>query len=322
MNKAQSGVWIGPRPTAMQISAIVFVGTIGILIPGVQPIVLGALLAQRTSACRNWGRPPRSNCSPWVWPPRWGALFCLRGGCEPSASAPVWCWRLATISRRSPRRETITALRAHNGRRGRCSNRRDGMHDCALGCSGALGGNLFERPNSRSVHLCRRHDRMDRSESRRSRRLWHVGHRRLRLCDGLTRLTQRVCCPAKGAVREEPLRDAAAEGSCRACLRFSRADVHRQHLGLLRSHCPSSGLVVPHFRHRGIHFVGISGARRHSCHAVGRPFAVVSRICDLRGRGFRNDRVCSARIPPRRYFSLTRRYSGSFGCSSCRFSCR
>ncbi len=47
MNKAQSGVWIGPRPTAMQISAIVFVGTIGILIPGVQPIVLGALLAQR-----------------------------------------------------------------------------------------------------------------------------------------------------------------------------------------------------------------------------------------------------------------------------------
>lgn len=47
MNDAQSGVWIGPRPTAMQITAIVFVGTIGILIPGVQPIVLGALLAQR-----------------------------------------------------------------------------------------------------------------------------------------------------------------------------------------------------------------------------------------------------------------------------------
>ncbi|HMD27064.1 MAG TPA: hypothetical protein VKH13_00730 [Steroidobacteraceae bacterium] len=47
MNEAQSGVWIGPRPAAMQITAIVFVGTIGILIPGVQPIVLGALLAQR-----------------------------------------------------------------------------------------------------------------------------------------------------------------------------------------------------------------------------------------------------------------------------------
>jgi hypothetical protein len=47
MNKVQSGVWIGPRPTAVQIAAIVFVGTIGILIPGVQPIVLGALLAQR-----------------------------------------------------------------------------------------------------------------------------------------------------------------------------------------------------------------------------------------------------------------------------------
>ena len=38
--------WIGPRPTAWQITAIVFVGTIGILIPGVQPVVLGALLAE------------------------------------------------------------------------------------------------------------------------------------------------------------------------------------------------------------------------------------------------------------------------------------
>lgn len=47
MNKAQSGVWIGPRPTAAQIAAIVLVGTIGILIPGVQPIVLGALLTQQ-----------------------------------------------------------------------------------------------------------------------------------------------------------------------------------------------------------------------------------------------------------------------------------
>jgi hypothetical protein len=47
MNKVQSGVWIGPRPTVVQISAIVFVGTVGILIPGVQPIVLGALLTQQ-----------------------------------------------------------------------------------------------------------------------------------------------------------------------------------------------------------------------------------------------------------------------------------
>ena len=47
MNKAQSGVWIGPRPTAAQLAAIVLVGTIGILIPGVQPIVLGALLTQQ-----------------------------------------------------------------------------------------------------------------------------------------------------------------------------------------------------------------------------------------------------------------------------------
>jgi hypothetical protein len=36
--------WIGPRPSALELGAILFVGTIGILIPGVQPIVLGALL--------------------------------------------------------------------------------------------------------------------------------------------------------------------------------------------------------------------------------------------------------------------------------------
>jgi MFS family permease len=42
----KSGVWIGPRPSGRQIVAIVFVGTIGILIPGVQPIVLAALLTE------------------------------------------------------------------------------------------------------------------------------------------------------------------------------------------------------------------------------------------------------------------------------------
>jgi predicted MFS family arabinose efflux permease len=42
----QTVSWIGPRPTAWQITAIVFVGTIGILIPGVQPVVLGALLTE------------------------------------------------------------------------------------------------------------------------------------------------------------------------------------------------------------------------------------------------------------------------------------
>lgn len=36
--------WIGPRPSGLEIGVILFVGTIGILIPGVQPIVLGALL--------------------------------------------------------------------------------------------------------------------------------------------------------------------------------------------------------------------------------------------------------------------------------------
>jgi MFS family permease len=42
----QTAAWIGPRPTAWEITAIVFVGTIGILIPGVQPVVLGALLTE------------------------------------------------------------------------------------------------------------------------------------------------------------------------------------------------------------------------------------------------------------------------------------
>jgi len=46
LKTAQSVSWIGPRPTAWQITAILFVGTIGILIPGVQPVVLGALLTE------------------------------------------------------------------------------------------------------------------------------------------------------------------------------------------------------------------------------------------------------------------------------------
>src|SRR6202789_4449597 len=46
LKTAQSVPWIGPRPTASQISAILLVGTIGILIPGVQPVVLGALLTE------------------------------------------------------------------------------------------------------------------------------------------------------------------------------------------------------------------------------------------------------------------------------------
>jgi predicted MFS family arabinose efflux permease len=47
LKKEQIAAWIGPRPTAWQITAIVFVGTIGILIPGVQPVVLGALLTEQ-----------------------------------------------------------------------------------------------------------------------------------------------------------------------------------------------------------------------------------------------------------------------------------
>jgi hypothetical protein len=43
----QPAAWIGPRPTILELLAIVFVGTIGILIPGVQPIVLAALLSEQ-----------------------------------------------------------------------------------------------------------------------------------------------------------------------------------------------------------------------------------------------------------------------------------
>jgi predicted MFS family arabinose efflux permease len=38
--------WIGRRPSGPQIAAVMLVGTIGILIPGVQPIILGALLGE------------------------------------------------------------------------------------------------------------------------------------------------------------------------------------------------------------------------------------------------------------------------------------
>jgi hypothetical protein len=47
LNKIKPAEWIGARPSAAQIATILFVGTIGILIPGVQPIVLGALLTER-----------------------------------------------------------------------------------------------------------------------------------------------------------------------------------------------------------------------------------------------------------------------------------
>ena len=39
--------WIGPPPGGLQIGIIFFVGIIGILIPGLQPVVLAALLAEQ-----------------------------------------------------------------------------------------------------------------------------------------------------------------------------------------------------------------------------------------------------------------------------------
>lgn len=47
MNQLRTAEWIGARPSGLRIAAIMFVGTIGILIPGVQPIVLGALLTEQ-----------------------------------------------------------------------------------------------------------------------------------------------------------------------------------------------------------------------------------------------------------------------------------
>jgi hypothetical protein len=43
LKHVSQGQWIGPRPSGLQIGIILFVGTVGILIPGVQPIVLAAL---------------------------------------------------------------------------------------------------------------------------------------------------------------------------------------------------------------------------------------------------------------------------------------
>jgi hypothetical protein len=43
MNEVTSANWIGPRPTALQFSAVMFVGVTGIMIAGLQPLLLGAL---------------------------------------------------------------------------------------------------------------------------------------------------------------------------------------------------------------------------------------------------------------------------------------
>ncbi|MDR3473030.1 MAG: hypothetical protein P4M09_15325 [Devosia sp.] len=49
--------WIGPRPTPLQISALLLIGAVGMLICGVQPVLLGALLNEhRLSAVQlGWG---------------------------------------------------------------------------------------------------------------------------------------------------------------------------------------------------------------------------------------------------------------------------
>lgn len=47
MKPAAHVEWIGARPSGLQISIVMFVGIVGILIPGVQPIVLATLLAEK-----------------------------------------------------------------------------------------------------------------------------------------------------------------------------------------------------------------------------------------------------------------------------------
>jgi hypothetical protein len=86
VNKVPAGVWIGPRPTAGQIAAIVFVGTIGILIPGVQPIVLGALLTAQHITLSELGTTASAELlsmglaaalAAALLPPRWLRAICI-----------------------------------------------------------------------------------------------------------------------------------------------------------------------------------------------------------------------------------------------------
>ncbi len=48
--------WIGPRPTALQIAAFLIVGSVGLIIAGVQPVVLSALVSENrlSAAALGW----------------------------------------------------------------------------------------------------------------------------------------------------------------------------------------------------------------------------------------------------------------------------
>ncbi len=47
--------WIGPRPTPLQIAAFLIVGSVGLLIAGVQPVVLGALVNEHRLSAASLG---------------------------------------------------------------------------------------------------------------------------------------------------------------------------------------------------------------------------------------------------------------------------
>src|SRR5882724_8869677 len=51
--------WIGPRPAASGITAVLLIGTVGMMMCGVQPVLLGTLVIEGrlTAAARGWTTP-------------------------------------------------------------------------------------------------------------------------------------------------------------------------------------------------------------------------------------------------------------------------
>jgi MFS family permease len=113
-----TAAWIGPRPTARQITAIVFVGTIGILIPGVQPVILGALLSEGHVNLSQLGHAASAELlamgltaalAAALLPPRQLRTVCIAAGLA---------FALGNYFTPMARGETVTALRAITGAAG------------------------------------------------------------------------------------------------------------------------------------------------------------------------------------------------------------
>ena len=264
MNEAQSGNWIGPRPTAMQITAIVFVGTIGILIPGVQPIVLGALLAQRHISLSQLGTTASVELLTMGLAAALGAALLPSRRLRVIGIGASLVLALGNYLTPFAAGGSITALRALTGAAGGVLI---GVTACMIARSAAperwAGIYLSVQTLAQFVLAAVMTAWIEPGRA-------VPGDFGMLAIVGLGSAIASFALPSAFQVLPKPagkssLRDAAAAGSCRACVHFSAVDVHRQHLGLLRSHCPSSGLVVPRFGHRGVRFAGISGAGRHFC---------------------------------------------------------